>query len=93
LLQLLPSYCYILGFNTVGGYSALKVKYMEAYPVKRNMNTTCGLPREDAFHIFLDATGAENPWPGLILQSSFGCLWYWCCDQVSSNKIQSNLAL
>lgn len=60
----------------------MKKKYMEALPSTRDLNTTCGLPRKDAFHIFLDAAGQENPWPGLVFQASVGCLWYWCCDQV-----------
>lgn len=72
----------LLGFNHVGGYNAMKEKYMEALPSTRDLNSTCGLPRKDAFHIFLDAAGQENPWPGLVFQASVGCLWYWCCDQV-----------
>ncbi|XP_071156501.1 sodium/glucose cotransporter 4-like isoform X1 [Mytilus edulis] len=71
-----------ISFTHVGGYNAMKEKYMEALPSTRDLNSTCGLPRKDAFHIFLDAAGQENPWPGLVFQASVGCLWYWCCDQV-----------
>ncbi|XP_062599188.1 sodium/glucose cotransporter 4-like [Saccostrea cucullata] len=71
-----------ISFNKIGGYSELQEKYMEAYPSIRNENNTCGMPRDDAFHIFRDPVNSDNPWPGLLLQSSIGCLWYWCCDQV-----------
>lgn len=71
-----------ISFNEIGGYNNLQRKYMEAVPKVRNLNSSCGLPRDDAFHIFRDPITGDNPWPGLLLQSSLGCLWYWCCDQV-----------
>lgn len=55
---------------------------MMAEPVNDTMG--CGRPREDAFHLFRDPVSSDNPWPGILLQSSLGCMWYWCCDQVSS---------
>lgn len=73
----------VLGFHKIGGYTNLQKRYMEAIPSLRNPNSTCGFPRSDAFHIFRDAETGDNPWPGLILQSSLGCMWYWCCDQVT----------
>lgn len=57
-------------------------KYMMAIPSERTDNSTCGLPRSDAFHLFLDADGAIFPWPGLVMQATIGCIWYWCFDQV-----------
>ncbi|XP_056012408.1 sodium/glucose cotransporter 4-like [Ostrea edulis] len=78
-----------ISFNKIGGYGEFQKKYMESIPSIRNENTTCGLPRSDAFHIFRDPVNSDNPWPGLLLQSSIGCLWYWCCDQVI---IQRSLA-
>ncbi|KAK3587617.1 hypothetical protein CHS0354_032825 [Potamilus streckersoni] len=71
-----------IGFHKIGGYNNLEHLYMEAIPSTRNPNSTCGLPRSDSFHILRDPVTSDNPWPGLILQSSVGCLWYWCCDQV-----------
>ncbi|KAL3858002.1 hypothetical protein ACJMK2_012620, partial [Sinanodonta woodiana] len=71
-----------IGFNKIGGYNNLERLYMEAIPTTRNPNSTCGLPRSDSFHILRDPVTSDNPWPGLILQSSIGCIWYWCCDQV-----------
>ncbi len=72
----------ILGFNKVGGYSNLKYQYSRSIPSIRDNTTSCGIPREDAFHIFRHPVHSDNPWPGLVLQSSVGCLWYWCADQV-----------
>ncbi|XP_074655538.1 sodium/glucose cotransporter 4-like [Tubulanus polymorphus] len=72
----------IIGFVKIGGYENLKVKYMQSIPSHSPNNTTCGHPRPDAFHLFHDASSRDNPWPGLLLQSSIGCLWYWCADQV-----------
>ena len=57
--------------------------YMHSMPNVTVNDTTCGKPRDDAFHIFRDAITADQPWPGLLVQCSIGCLWYWCCDQVS----------
>ncbi|XP_050418899.1 sodium/mannose cotransporter SLC5A10 [Patella vulgata] len=71
-----------ISFDKIGGYEALQYKYMEAIPSVRANNTTCGEPRADAFHIFRDPINSDNPWPGLLIQTSLGCLWYWCCDQV-----------
>ena len=44
--------------------------------------TTCGMPREDAFHIFRDPLTSDTPWPGMLLGIFFLGSWYWCTDQV-----------
>ncbi|XP_060071204.1 sodium/glucose cotransporter 4-like [Ylistrum balloti] len=71
-----------IGFDKVGGLNALQTKYMAAIPKIRNNATTCGIPNHDAFRVFLDPINGDYPWPALVLQSSIGSLWYWCCDQV-----------
>ena len=71
-------------FNRVG-FSELQERYMEAIPAIRNENTTCGLPEKEAFHVFLDPVTGAQPWPGLLVVSTIGCVYYWCCDQVSTN--------
>ncbi|KAL5012467.1 hypothetical protein ScPMuIL_011018 [Solemya velum] len=71
-----------LSFNKIGGYKALETKYQHSVTQFMDMNETCGFPREDSFHVFRDPVNGDYPWPGLMLQSSLGCLWYWCCDQV-----------
>ena len=73
---------YVSGLNEVGGYDKLEISYMEAIPSVREENSTCGFPPGDAFHVLRDPVTSDQPWPGLILQASIGCLWYWCCDQV-----------
>ena len=75
-----------VGFIEVGGFEALQEKYFTAIPRIRANNTTCGLPDKDAFHLFRDPLHADHPWPGLFLQASIGCLWYWCADQVRNTN-------
>lgn len=71
-----------ISIDKVGGYYRLQKLYTEATPSIRVENSTCGSPPSDAFHLLRDPVASDQPWPGLILQSSLGCLWYWCCDQV-----------
>ncbi len=66
----------------VGGYENLKIMYMNATPSVRDVNSTCGHPREDAFSVIRDPLTSDNPFPGLVLHMLFGCMWYWCSDQV-----------
>ena len=72
---------YYLGFIKIGGYNNLERLYFESLPSVRRNATSCGLPHADAFHVFLDPATGDQPWPGLVLQASLGCLWYVCCDQ------------
>nr|XP_022320872.1 sodium/glucose cotransporter 5-like [Crassostrea virginica] len=44
--------------------------------------SSCGLPREDAFHILRDPLTSDLPWPGVLIRSTFVSMWYWCADQV-----------
>ena len=75
----------------VGGYAELKRRYLDATPTVRPSNTTCGVPRRDAFHLFHPASDADSPWPGMLLQPTVGCLWYWCSDQVSKTRSVSSV--
>ena len=43
----------------------------------------CGLPRDDAFHIWRDATTGDIPWPGAVFGLSTLGLFTWCQDQVN----------
>ncbi|KAM9211185.1 sodium/myo-inositol cotransporter 2 isoform 3-T3 [Dugong dugon] len=72
----------ITGFDAVGGMEGLKEKYFLALASNRTENSSCGLPREDAFHIFRDPVTSDLPWPGILLGMSVPSLWYWCTDQV-----------
>jgi len=73
----------ILSFNSIGGYSNFEEQYMKAVPsvLPNATGNLCGLPRDDAFHIFRNAANADIPWPG-ILGIFLNSLWYWCTDQI-----------
>uniref|UniRef100_A0AAQ5ZIB2 Sodium/myo-inositol cotransporter 2 n=1 Tax=Amphiprion ocellaris TaxID=80972 RepID=A0AAQ5ZIB2_AMPOC len=74
----------LMGFSfaEVGGWSALMEDYADAIPSIRVPNSTCGIPRDDAFHIFRDPVTSDLPWPGVIIGMSVPSMWYWCSDQV-----------
>uniref|UniRef100_A0A8C6P741 Sodium/myo-inositol cotransporter 2 n=1 Tax=Nothobranchius furzeri TaxID=105023 RepID=A0A8C6P741_NOTFU len=72
----------LMGFAEVGGWNALMQGYANAIPSVRVPNTTCGIPRDDAFHIFRDPVNSDLPWPGAIIGMSIPSMWYWCSDQV-----------
>ncbi|NXK32019.1 SC5A9 protein, partial [Piprites chloris] len=71
-----------IGFEKVGWYEGLQEKYSTAVPKITVPNTTCHLPRTDAFHLFRDPITGDIPWPGLIFGLSVLALWCWCTDQV-----------
>uniref|UniRef100_A0A8C7KK44 Sodium/myo-inositol cotransporter 2 n=1 Tax=Oncorhynchus kisutch TaxID=8019 RepID=A0A8C7KK44_ONCKI len=74
----------LMGFSfaEVGGWNALLEGYATAIPSVRDTNTTCGIPRDDAFHLFRDPVTSDLPWPGILLGMSIPSMWYWCSDQV-----------
>lgn len=80
------SQCRCEGFVEVGGFQAVLDKYPQAIPSIRVPNTTCGIPREDAFHIFRHPVTSDLPWPGVILGMSIPSMWYWCSDQVKNQQ-------
>ncbi|XP_032392632.1 sodium/myo-inositol cotransporter 2 isoform X2 [Etheostoma spectabile] len=69
-------------FVEVGGWDALMDGYLNAIPSVRVSNSTCGIPRDDSFHIFRDPVNSDLPWPGVIIGMSVPSMWYWCSDQV-----------
>ncbi|KFQ45477.1 Sodium/glucose cotransporter 4, partial [Nestor notabilis] len=71
-----------IGFEKVGWYEGLQEKYSTATPKIIVPNTTCHLPRADAFNLFRDPLTGDLPWPGLIFGLSVLGLWTWCTDQV-----------
>uniref|UniRef100_A0A8V5FVD4 Sodium/myo-inositol cotransporter 2 n=1 Tax=Melopsittacus undulatus TaxID=13146 RepID=A0A8V5FVD4_MELUD len=72
----------VFSFVEVGGLEGLQTKYFHAIPSSRKENSSCGLPREDAFHIFRDPVNSDLPWPGVLVGMTIPSLWYWCTDQV-----------
>lgn len=79
------------GFQEVGWYPGLEQRYRQAIPNATVPNTTCHLPRPDAFHMLRDAVSGDIPWPGLIFGLTVLATWCWCTDQVMMP--QSGLAL
>ncbi|XP_032899392.1 LOW QUALITY PROTEIN: sodium/glucose cotransporter 1-like [Amblyraja radiata] len=74
-------------FNAVGGYEAMREKYMNAITTQTfdpvlNISADCYTPRSDSFHLFRNPLTADLPWPGLIFGLSILAIWYWCTDQV-----------
>ncbi|XP_074454248.1 sodium/myo-inositol cotransporter 2 isoform X1 [Larus michahellis] len=72
----------VFSFVEVGGLEGLQTKYFDAVPSTRKENSSCGLPRQDAFHIFRDPVNSDLPWPGVLVGMTIPSLWYWCTDQV-----------
>ncbi|KAM7100084.1 sodium/glucose cotransporter 4 isoform 1-T1 [Molossus nigricans] len=71
-----------LGFKEVGWYPGLEQRYMQAIPNATVPNTTCHLPRPDAFHMLRSPVTGDIPWPGLIFGLTVLATWCWCTDQV-----------
>ena len=80
-------FLWILGFAAVGGLEGLEETYFLAMASNRSGNSSCGLPREDAFHIFRDPVTSDLPWPGILFGMSIPSLWYWCTDQVQGSRL------
>ncbi|XP_027694060.1 sodium/glucose cotransporter 4 isoform X2 [Vombatus ursinus] len=66
----------------VGWYPGLQEKYNAAIANITVPNTTCHLPRSDAFHLLRDPVTGDIPWPGLIFGLTVLATWCWCTDQV-----------
>ncbi|XP_032756244.1 sodium/glucose cotransporter 4 [Rattus rattus] len=71
-----------LGFQEVGWYPGLQQLYRQSIPNVTVPNTTCHLPRPDAFHMLRDPVNGDIPWPGLIFGLTVLATWCWCTDQV-----------
>ncbi|XP_065565912.1 sodium/myo-inositol cotransporter-like, partial [Artemia franciscana] len=68
--------------EAVGGWNELQRKYIEAIPSDIIQNTTCGIPRKDAWVMLRDPVNSDLPWPGFILGQTPASIWYWCADQM-----------
>lgn len=56
---------------------------MSSVPTLTVANTTCHVPRSDAFHMFRDPVSGDLPWPGLLFGLTVLATWVWCTDQVT----------
>lgn len=76
---------FITSWVDVGGWGALHDKFMTSaanYTLTNTSLYSCGLPREDSFHIVRDAVTGDIPWPGALLGLSFLGMYVWCQDQL-----------
>ncbi|KAL3879059.1 hypothetical protein ACJMK2_031373, partial [Sinanodonta woodiana] len=74
-----------LSFIKVGGWNAMEVKYMASAANYSLYNPTfykCGMPREDALHIFRDPSTGDIPWPGAVFGLTTLGIFVWCQDQI-----------
>uniref|UniRef100_A0A8C6PWW8 Solute carrier family 5 member 9 n=1 Tax=Nothobranchius furzeri TaxID=105023 RepID=A0A8C6PWW8_NOTFU len=71
-----------IAFSKVGWYEGLVDHYMTSVPMVTVANTTCHIPRHDAFHMFRDPISGDLPWPGLVFGLTVLATWVWCTDQV-----------
>ncbi|KAM4628837.1 sodium/glucose cotransporter 4 [Polymixia lowei] len=71
-----------IAFSKVGWYDGLLDRYPLAIPSVKVANTTCHLPRSDAFRLLRDPLTGDLPWPGLIFGLTVLATWVWCTDQV-----------
>uniref|UniRef100_A0A8C6WV63 Solute carrier family 5 member 9 n=1 Tax=Neogobius melanostomus TaxID=47308 RepID=A0A8C6WV63_9GOBI len=71
-----------IAFDKVGWYEGLEQLYPMAVPSVTVPNSTCHLPRSDAFHLLRDPVSGDLPWPGLIFGLTVLATWVWCTDQV-----------
>lgn len=69
-------------FQAVGGYEALQYRYMQAVPNMTYENTSCGVPRADAWIMLRDPVNSDLPWPAFLLGQTPASIWYWCADQM-----------
>ncbi|CAG2192839.1 Solute carrier family 5 member 4,Sodium/nucleoside cotransporter,Sodium/myo-inositol cotransporter,Sodium/glucose cotransporter 5,Solute carrier family 5 member 4A,Sodium/glucose cotransporter 4,Sodium/glucose cotransporter 2,Sodium/glucose cotransporter 1,Sodium/myo-inositol cotransporter 2 [Mytilus edulis] len=80
----------IVGFIEVGGYEAMIQKYFASFPdtTINNMGNSsykyakCGIPPDNAMHLFRSAEDGSLPWPGIMFGLTISAVWYWCSDQV-----------
>ncbi|XP_064644173.1 sodium/mannose cotransporter SLC5A10-like [Lineus longissimus] len=77
----------IMSMIRIGGYEAMKNKYMDAVGVNATMNSTCGHPDPYAFNIMRPATDPNYPWPGTVFGASILATLYFCTDQVLAQRI------
>ncbi|XP_038051759.1 sodium/myo-inositol cotransporter-like [Patiria miniata] len=84
----------IMSFIEIGGYGALKEKYMQAIPNETfYSNTSCGIPREDSWEMLRDPIDSDLPWAGFIFGRTCASIWYWCADQMMVQRALSAKSL
>lgn len=76
-----------IALNRVGGFENLRWRYDRSYSNNTAyfnslyQNLTCGLPKENAWHIFRPLN-EDNPWLGMIFGLTILATNAWCTDQL-----------
>ncbi|XP_071846613.1 sodium/glucose cotransporter 4-like isoform X2 [Apostichopus japonicus] len=80
-----------LAWVEIGGIDNLYIKYMAAVPKTTAVygNSSCGIPQENAWHIFRPASDPDYPWPGVLFGITLLSAYYWCTNQI---LVQRSLA-
>ncbi|KAK3083218.1 hypothetical protein FSP39_017129 [Pinctada imbricata] len=74
-----------LALTKVGGMDGLWDSYMTAasnLTLANQSKYSCGMPRNDSYHIFRDAVTADIPWTGAVLGLSIMGMYTWDNDQI-----------
>ncbi|KAK6172752.1 hypothetical protein SNE40_016348 [Patella caerulea] len=82
----------IVGLIEVDGMTGLRDRYMTAAVNSTIENRTfysCGLPRNDSFHIFRDIESGDLPWTGSVFGITILGIWVWCTDQIMVQRCLS----
>ena len=77
----------LIAFQRIGGWHTMEEKYMHAatnYTLANQSFYSCGMPRDDAFHIFRDPVKGDIPWTGSTFGLTILALFVWCQDQVEA---------
>ncbi|PIK38246.1 putative sodium/glucose cotransporter 4 [Apostichopus japonicus] len=81
----------VIAWVEIGGIDNLYIKYMAAVPKTTAVygNSSCGIPQENAWHIFRPASDPDYPWPGVLFGITLLSAYYWCTNQI---LVQRSLA-
>lgn len=74
-----------MSMKEVGGWNGMLTRYPQAatnYTLYNQTLYQCGMPRDDAFHIWRSPTTGDIPWPGAVFGLTTLGLFTWCQDQV-----------
>ncbi|XP_077977262.1 sodium/glucose cotransporter 4-like [Glandiceps talaboti] len=89
----------VTAFKEIGSYENIQKEYSSAIPKtstlvqNSSLSHNCVYPSDDAFHIFHDFDHYNQPWLGTVFGVAIVTTWYWCCDQISTQRIFSARSL
>ena len=74
--------------KVLDGYStAIPDPEFAAYSIKNGINTTCSAVRPDFAHLFHSIDDDFLPWTGVLSGMIVGSIYYWCTDQVITQRL------